>query len=224
MFNHDYFFKGYYWNKGQIHRDNGNVDANFAKLQVDENGKIALSEVERLSNPNTMNKNFLGKVRAEYSAKGLKGEALENAVKAEKARIQVHHLIPDEVVRNSEFGKAAQKAGYNLDEGTNLLGLPRKAENIKAGETGHWTNHPEYSKYVTNKLKEAKIELELKYKKPIEQIDKKIILNEMKRLEKEFQDYIKSGKALKRPDGSLAKLDTQENKTLTLGGRYEARV
>ncbi len=134
------------------------------------------------------------------------------------------NLISDKVVQNSEFGKVAQKAGYNLDEESNLLGLPRKAENIKAGETGHWTNHPKYSEYVTEKLKESAELLKSKYKKPIKKIDKKIILKEMKRLEKEFEDYIKSGNALKRPDGSLAKVNTPQNKPLTLGGRYEVRV
>ncbi len=52
----------------------------------------------------------------------------------------------------------------------------------------------------------------------------RIILKQMKRLEKKFENYIKSGNAPRRPDGSLAKINTPQNNTLTLGGRYEARV
>ncbi len=214
--------EGYKWNGGQIHRNNGNVDANYAKLQVDENGKIALSQVERLSNPNTMNKNFLAKVRAEYSAKGLKGEALENAVKAEKARIQVHHLIPDELIQKSNLGKAAQKAGYNLDEGSNLLGLPRSnANKITQDEIGHWTNHKDYTKLVQKRLKDVEDNLIRKYKS-LDKVPPKEIKEKMRELENEFRNLIKkSDKSIPTKDGRLSFAPINQT---TLGGRYEIRA
>jgi hypothetical protein len=214
--------EGYKWNGGQIHRNNGNVDAGYAKLQVDENGKIALSQVERLSNPNTMNKNFLNKVRAEYSAKGLTGEALENAVKAEKVRVQVHHIIPDELIQKSNLGKAAQKAGYNLDEGSNLIGLPRSnANKITPNEIGHWTNHKDYTKLVQKRLKDVEDNLIRKYKS-LDKVPPKEIKEKMRELENEFRNLIKkSDKSIPTKDGRLSFAPINQT---TLGGRYEIRA
>jgi A nuclease family of the HNH/ENDO VII superfamily with conserved AHH len=218
MVNHNYALKGYNWNNGQILRKKGNVDAGYMPLKL-ENGRIMEREgSDRLSKPLAMNRNFLETVRAEYSAKGLKGEALENAVKAEKARVQVHHLIPDEIVQTSELGKAAKKAGYDLDEGSNLKGLPRTAKDrLDEFDVEHRGSHPEYSKAVKLEMEKTAEELKLEYK-TLDNVPKDVIKRKMKEIEDKFRLKIERNE-VKIKDGKLAIMQDQIG-----GGRNNVRV
>jgi hypothetical protein len=197
--------EGYHWTEGRIQRNPNAIEKGHARLEY-QDGKIVLSEgVERLSNPAMMKRNFETTVRAELQAKGLKGVALEQAVQRELGRVQIHHVIPDELVRNTELGRAAQKAGYNLDRSENLTGLAKSAEaKLSPDEIGHWTNHPKYTKAVREKMDDAVKELNAKYGS-LEKAPKDAILQKMKNIEDEFRKLIES-KGATTKDGRLAML------------------
>lgn len=222
--------EGYHWKGEQISRNPNKAEANYAALQVGENGTIVLAKGERLSNANTMRKNFRAAIEADLSAQGLKGADLRKAVDAEMGRVQIHHLLPDETIQKTALGKAAQKAGYSLDNGENLKGMPRTAGSIKADETGHWTNHPEYTRQVTERMDQVRDELLQNPKwKTLNDVPPSVIKTKMKELETEFKTLIKDGNAPRRADGSLAKLEAQPPQprqvaSMLLGGRNDIRV
>jgi hypothetical protein len=117
--------------------------------------------------------------------------------------VQIHHVIPDELVRNTELGRAAQKAGYNLDRSENLTGLAKSEKaKLSPDEIGHWTNHPEYTRAVQKKMEKAAIDLKDEYGS-LEKIPKDIILQKMKKIEDEFRKLIKTGLA-ETKNGRLA--------------------
>jgi hypothetical protein len=152
-----------------------------------------------------MKRNFETAVRGDLQAKGFKGVALERAVQRELGRVQIHHLVPDELVRTTEIGQAARRAGYNLDRSENLIGLAKSAEaKLSPDEIGHWTNHPEYTKAVKKRLDNAAEDLKTKYG-TLEQAPKEVILQKMKKIEDEFRKRIESKEA-KTKDGRLAAL------------------
>jgi hypothetical protein len=149
-------------------------------------------------------------VRSELQAKGFTGVALERAVQRELGRVQIHHLVPDELVRTTELGQAARKAGYNLDRSENLIGLAKSAEaKLTPDEIGHWTNHPEYTTAVKERLDNAVKELKADYG-ALEQAPKEAILQKMKEVEDEFRKLIES-KEVKTKDGRLATLPPSQD-------------
>jgi hypothetical protein len=207
--------EGYTWVKGadgepHLRRKGGYAEDNFASLEV-KDGKFALREgVEWLSNPAVVKRNFETAVRAELQSKGFTGVALERAVQRELGRVQIHHLIPDELVRTTELGQAARKAGYNLDRSENLIGLAKSAEaKLTPDEIGHWTNHPEYTTAVKERLDNAVKELKADYG-ALEQAPKEAILQKMKEVEDEFRKLIES-KEVKTKDGRLATLPPSQD-------------
>jgi hypothetical protein len=124
--------------------------------------------------------------------------------------VQIHHLILDELVRNTELGRAAQKAGYNLDRSDNLMGLAKSAEaKVSPDEIGHWTNHPEYTRAVRKKMDDAAKELKNKYG-DLEKAPKDVVLQKMKEIEDEFRKLIESKEA-KTKDGRLAMLPSMQD-------------
>jgi hypothetical protein len=197
--------EGYHWTEGRIQRNPNAIGKGHARLEC-QDGKIVLSEgVERLSNPAMMKRNFETAVRAELQAKGLKGVALEQAVQRELGRVQIHHVIPDELVRTTELGRAAQKAGYNLDRSENLTGLAKSEKaKISPDEIGHWTNHPKYTKAVREKMDDAVKELNAEYGS-LEKAPKDAVLQKMKNIENEFRKLIES-KGATTKNGRLAML------------------
>jgi hypothetical protein len=124
--------------------------------------------------------------------------------------VQIHHVIPDELVRTTELGRAAQKAGYNLDRSENLTGLAKSEKaKISPDEIGHWTNHPEYTELVKRKMDDAAKELKDEYG-DLENVPKEMILQRMKKIEDEFRQLIKSGTA-KTKDGRLAEVSSMRD-------------
>ena len=200
---------GYHWKDGDIYRNPGKVEGNFAPLQFDKTtGKVVLREgIERLSIPSVMRRNFEEQTRQSLTAQGLTGKRLENAIEKEMARTQIHHLLPDEIVQKTELGKLAQKAGYNLDRSDNLLGLARSAADKKAKtDVGHWTSHPKYSREVEAEMDKTLNALKQKYgKKAIPQQE---VLDEMRRIEEMFRKKINDGK-VPQIDGRLAELTSK---------------
>jgi hypothetical protein len=216
---------GYHWRKNQISRNPNKAEGKYATIQVDENSKIVLSNAERLSNPALMNKNFEIRTKAEIKAKNpnLTDAQLESAYKAEKSRVQIHHIIPDEVVRNSELGRAAQKAGYDLDNGNNLKGLPRKpGDKLDTNDVEHRGSHPEYSKEIKNEIDATTDRLKQKFETDnLEDIPDEVIIKEMKRIESDFRLRLESGDVLQK-DGKLAFISPEMLQMRR--GNYEVRV
>ena len=215
--------EGYQWHGNQIKRKSTFVEKNYAPLQINSEGRIAYREgVERLSNPNLMRNNFKAEVENRLRAKGLTGEALRRGVDAEISRVQIHHIIPDELVQSTELGRAAQKAGYNLDEATNLRGMPRKpGDRFDEFDVEHRGSHPRYTESVKAEIIRTTRQLKRRYKTDtLDNVPADILKKEMRRIENEFRQKIKNNDVPMK-DGKLALLPMQE---LKVGGRYEIRV
>ncbi len=226
--------EGYHWHNGQIFRNKGNVDANYTALTL-KDGKIALRESDRLSNPAIMNKNFEASIRADIKAKSpnLNISQIERLVRSERGRVQIHHLIPDEVVQTTELGRAAQKAGYNLDQASNLRGMPRKqSDRLDDLDIEHRGSHPKYSELVTKEMNDAAKNIRRKYKldsldhmdklptEKVQKIQREIRL-EMKRIEKHFRLKIENNDPrIPIKDGKLAMIPSQ----MRDNGNYEIRA
>ncbi len=79
---------------------------------------------------------------------------------------QIHHLMPDKVARTQALViEARQRAGYDLDRASNLIGVPSA---IKAYEQSdikllHSGSHPEWNNYAENELSDRQKGLERKY-------------------------------------------------------------
>jgi hypothetical protein len=109
-----------------------------AALRLDSDGNIqevaGRRAADRLSNPTQMQNNYI---------------ARHGAIPKEH---QLHHLIPDAVVRDHELAKLArEKAGYDLDDANNLIALPYTGDALKnaqvkiihLGSHSKWSNHAE---------------------------------------------------------------------------------
>jgi len=129
-------------------------------LQIGDDGTLQATTMvsNRISNPRLMGENF---------AKAFGGKIGDG--------YQIHHLIPDEVVRTHPLAKFAREhAGYDLDRGTNLLGIASKDqwELIQSGDAtpvrgagytntmGHWSNHDKYTARVRTELTERLREIQ----------------------------------------------------------------
>jgi hypothetical protein len=205
--------------RGQIVRSPNKAESGYMPLKL-ENGKIAEREgTDRLSKPTVMNRNFENAIKDEIKAKNpnYTEKQVEAEFKLVKARVQIHHIIPDDIVQTSELGKAAQKAGYDLDNTSNLKGMPRDAaKRANEFDIEHRGSHPKYSNDVKKRIKEVEGELKEKYK-TLDKVPPKILKQKMKDLEDEFRLRIERNQ-VEIKDGKLA-LQERLN-----GGRNNVRV
>lgn len=214
--------EGYQWHGNQIKRKANYVEKNYAPLEVNAQGRIAYREgKKRLSNPNLMRNNFRAEVENRLRAKGLTGEALQRGVDAEMNRVQIHHIIPDELVQSTDLGKAAQRAGYNLDDASNLTGMPRQpGDRLDDFDVEHRGSHPRYSSAVEREMVLVENELKLKYKtRTLDNVPPEIIKRRMREIETKFRRKIKTND-VELKNGKLAFLPTSPID----GGRYEIRA
>jgi hypothetical protein len=185
-------------------------------LQIAEDGtlQVGTKASKRISNPRLMKQNFeaaFGKVKDGY---------------------WIHHLIPDELVRNNAVAKFARKLGYDLDESTNLIGLAGKDKwkALQEGgakppsnggytdSVGHWSSHSKYSAKVSEHLDREFRTLEKKYgdleKALVNSSTKKKLQQEveqiMKNTENRFRDLIEKG-GVQKKDGRISWNGQQEN-------------
>jgi A nuclease family of the HNH/ENDO VII superfamily with conserved AHH len=213
---------GYNWNNGQIVRSPNKAEAGYMPLKL-ENGKIAEREgTDRLSKPTVMNRNFEKSIKDEIKAKNpnYTEKQVEAEFKLVKARVQIHHIIPDDIVQTSELGKAAQKAGYDLDDASNLKGMPRDAsKRANEFDVEHRGSHPKYSNAVRRRIEKVEVELKEKYK-TLDKVPPEILKQKMKDIENEFRLKIETNdKSILIKDGKLALMQNQLN-----GGRNDVRV
>jgi A nuclease family of the HNH/ENDO VII superfamily with conserved AHH len=194
-----------------VNRANGRgTDAEMVPLQIAEDGtfQITTQVSNRISVARVMKKNF------------------DKAYGVLKEGYQIHHLIPDGVMRNNQLAKFSRQLGYDLDNADNLLGLANKEKwtqiqkkplKASTGEgysdkVGHWSNHKEYSGQVNTYLNDRFSELKREFgdlnqalKDPIK---KKQLIQEvdqvMKNAETHFRNLIEQGKAPHKPDGRIS--------------------
>lgn len=187
---------GYHWKNGKIARNPGKKEANFAPLEASE-GKLAIGDAgERISNPSAMKRNY----EAELAKKMKKDNPgwTDTQVKTEVAnqikKESIHHIIPDNVVQDHPLAKLVRKqAGYDLDRGSNLLGMTRKDyTNVTAGEMGHWTSHPNYDAIVKGELNKAE-SLLIKEFGSLDKVPNDRLLKEMEKVEAIMRERLLRG-------------------------------
>ncbi len=213
--------EGYEWNNKQIFRKKGNVDANYAPLKL-ENGKITLREgSDRLSKPSVMESNYKNDwmQKAQKENPTLTKTEVETANKEHRKTVQLHHVMPDELVQTSELFKEARKKGiYNLDRIDNQSALPNK-NSLKPDDVfGHWGSHKDHTKEVLREIKNVEDELKLKYK-TLDKVPPKVLKEKIKDLEKEFQRRLKEAN-VPITNRRLSYLPTNQ----IIGGRNDVRV
>ena len=122
----------------------------------------------RLSNSHTMNKNY-------EAAYGKKPDGY-----------QIHHVIPDERVRNNPLAREGYNRGiFDLDRASNLKGLPEEAAQ---SELIHRGSHPKWNDHVDEVLNNEEEKLLDKYGvDKIEKLPDKAIDKALKSAERKLQ-------------------------------------
>lgn len=154
-------------------------------------------ETERLSNPAAANRNYRALLEAEGKTPA--------QITADLSRTAVHHIIPDNVVRQHPLMIQARTAlGYDLDQSTNLIGLAKeKTQATEMGdELGHWTDHPFYDMAVADELDQAQQTLRRRHGS-IERAPKQEVLDAIRKVEDGMRKRIKAQDVPKK-DGRLA--------------------
>lgn len=154
-------------------------------------------ETERLSNPAAANRNYRALLEAEGKTPA--------QITADLSRTAVHHIIPDNVVRQHPLMIQARTAlGYDLDQSTNLIGLAKeKTQATEMGdELGHWTDHTFYDMAVADELDQAQQTLRRRHGL-IERAPKQEVLDAIRKVEDGMRKKIKAQEVPKK-DGRLA--------------------
>jgi hypothetical protein len=189
---------------------------------LEKEGKIQIGGADnRISNAYKMNLNYEKELQTKYeNVLGSKALA-ETKVKDIKKLVTIHHILPDNVLRKTELGMRALKAGYGLDEASNLIGLAKnqanKARLAELGEAtpkqaGHWTSHGKYDKAVIKRLNDGVKELEKDMGKSLDKIPDNIILEKMKQIEDEFRKQIQNGK-VDTKDGRISMMPIMQRRS-----------
>ena len=132
-----------------IRRKPGRVEQGVPQIHLEEvDGKQIIrdgpaSSAARLSNKSTMDANYT------------------RANGAIPDGHQIHHIVPDEIVRQNELARTAYDRGiFDLDRATNLQGFPSQGQ---AGEIVHRGSHTNWSNYVKGVLEDERDRLIQKY-------------------------------------------------------------
>lgn len=115
---------------------------------------------------------------------------------------QIHHLVPDNLMRDHALGQAAQRAGVDLDRARNLMGLPGKEAYRTGGDAGHWSSHPEFDLVVTKRMDKLTADLEKQFGS-LDLVPRRIMQQTMDTLADQLRTLIKSGAAPMK-DGRLS--------------------
>ncbi|PTA66387.1 AHH domain-containing protein [Deinococcus arcticus] len=170
-----------------IARKRGMADDDVvAPLGVDGSGKIFLRQgSSRLSDPTLMKNN---------------DKKMHGALPSGH---QIHHLVPDNLIKDHPLGQAAERLGISLDRGENLMGLPGKmAFDPATNPAGHWSSHPQYDAIVTGLLETNRVALERAYGS-LDLVPKDKLKVVMDDIADEMRDRIQKGK-IPLKDGRLA--------------------
>lgn len=117
---------------------------------------------------------------------------------------QVHHIIPDNLVRHHPLMARARALGYDLDNPDNLLPMPAKA----GGAIAHNTDHPEYDAEVFGALQAAEKRLRREYG-PLDKAPRDKVLDAVHKVEADMRARIQR-RDVPTKDGRLAVADVNE--------------
>jgi A nuclease family of the HNH/ENDO VII superfamily with conserved AHH len=213
------YFYGERQGKDAIIRKTGN-DIKYAPLSLDKEGKIQVGGADnRISNAYKMTGNYEKELQTKYeNVLGSKALA-ETKVKDIKKLVTIHHILPDNVLQKTDLGMRALKAGYGMDEASNLIGLAKNSANkarlVDLGEAtpnqpGHWTSHGQYDGKVIEKFRLEQEKLENKYE-TLDKVPDKVILETMKKIENEFRRQIQNGE-VDTKDGRISMMPIMQRR------------
>ncbi len=162
-------------------------DGPFPPLTV-ENGIVMLQtgKSNRLSVFSRYRKNYL-----DWIEQG-QGEAARIAAeKRIKDGNQLHHLVPDAVVRDNEITRElmSRSKTYTLDRGPNILDMPQ-VHSPKTGEIVHLGSHPKFNKYVETLLNQKATQLTRGRTIPLDQVNVKDLDNALRQVEDKLREQI----------------------------------
>lgn len=172
-----YFYRTMENGKKQIVRKKADDDQ-FVVLTIDEKGKVQVADPnvsDRISVASAMKRNF----------KAAMGRAVRDGY-------QLHHLIPDNLVRSHPLMQLALARGYDLDRASNLLEMPGRPEVRQSVQeiVGHFGSHSEYDFEVKERLDALAEELEEKFPEGIPDTD---LMKAIKTLEDDLRELFKTG-------------------------------
>jgi A nuclease family of the HNH/ENDO VII superfamily with conserved AHH len=107
---------------------------------------------------------------------------------------QRHHLIPDAVVQDNLLAQEArQRAGYDLDRASNLIGLPGTAKSYKQSdiEVLHSGFHSQWNDYVKEELSDRQKVLEGKYGS-LDKVPADVLQRTMQKVENQLRGDIQN--------------------------------
>ena len=164
---------------------------------------LPVLETERLSDPERMRASY----RELLSSQGLSPAAAARAME----KNAVHHIIPDNVVRQHPLMiEARTTAGYDLDNPGNLVGLTKERgpATDRGEELGHWTSHTLYDGKVVEELDKAMRRLRREYG-TLGKAPRADVLDAVRKVEAAMRDKIER-RDVPTKDGRLAAMGEGE--------------
>jgi A nuclease family of the HNH/ENDO VII superfamily with conserved AHH len=173
--------------KPELYRDS--KDGPFPPLTV-ENGIIMLQtgKTNRLSVFSRYKKNYLDWIEQ------TQGKAARIAAKQRVENgNQLHHLVPDAVVRDNPLTKQLMKRSqtYTLDRGTNILDMPT-VHDPKTGEIVHLGSHSKFNRYVDRLLNQQVDKLTRNRTVQLDQVDVGELDKAIRQVENTLRSQIKN--------------------------------
>jgi A nuclease family of the HNH/ENDO VII superfamily with conserved AHH len=107
---------------------------------------------------------------------------------------QRHHLIPDRVIQDSPLAQEArQRAGYDLDRASNLIGVAGTAKAYEQSDIKllHSGQHKEWNDYATELLDKGQKALEIKYES-LDKVPADVLEKAMRRVENKLRGDIQN--------------------------------
>jgi hypothetical protein len=165
--------------------------------QRDQAGRPKLA-LARISERERYRSNYAGQL----AARGMTGDEISR----DMDKNQIHHIIPDNIVRRHRLMVYAREAGYDLDNDGNLIGLTADdTEATRSGaELGHRTSHPDYDAMVYGELNAAEKRLRREYG-PLREVPADKLLEAVRKVEEEMRARILR-REVPIKDGRLANL------------------
>lgn len=207
---------GYEWytanGKTLIRRKSGNkASGEYAPLTV-QDGMVVLNAggSNRISVYSRYRANFIAaQVQAGFSRAATE-RLLNMKTPSGKPLYQLHHLIPDNVAQGHALVKEALRRvkGYTIDRGSNMYAMPRKQ--VPGDPYGHLGSHPNYDRWVSDRLNRALVELTDEGAIPLEKVKAADIDATLKKVEMDIGRDIKNknlpGDVLKELEGGGMKI------------------
>jgi A nuclease family of the HNH/ENDO VII superfamily with conserved AHH len=167
----------------------GSTEGPYPPLTI-ENGNIVLQTgtTNRLSVFSRYKNNYLNWIE---QTQGKAARVLAEQRLA--AGNQLHHLVPDAVVRDNRLTQELMRRSrnYTLDRGTNILDMPI-AHNPATGEIVHLGSHDKFNNYVRRLLDQKVEALTQGGSKPLDKVDVKALDKALRDVEDTLRGQIRN--------------------------------